>query len=1238
MRIVIDLQAAQAENRARGIGRYSLSLALAMVRNHSEHEIIIALNGLFPDSIDSIREAFVGLLPQENIRVWYSVGPVAGISASNDWRRQSAELVREAFLSSLRPDMVHVSSLFEGLVDDAVTSIGALSTSVSTAVTLYDLIPYIHRKPYLENSAVEAWYLKKIEHLRRADLWLAISDSSRKEGNNCLGLPEERSVNISTDADAHFKPIEVSPAIEEALRQRHGLHRRFIMYTGGIDHRKNIEGLIRAFSKLPEVLRNDYQLAVVCSVQPESRRMLEELAAQAGLSKGDVVLTGFVPEDDLLALYNLCSLFVFPSWHEGFGLPALEAMRCGAPVIGANTSSIPEVIGWNEALFDPHTDEAITAAICHALSDEAFRAELVRRGKQQAEKFSWDETARRAIAAMERLHAEHQVKQRLPVAGDRRPKLAYVSPLPPEKSGIADYSAELLPELAKLYDIEVIVAQDAISDSWINANCPARSVQWLVENRERYDRVLYHFGNSAFHQHMFDLLKAIPGVVVLHDFFLSGVVAHADVHGLMPGSWVRELYKSHGYPALIDKFKAKDNAKVIWKYPCSLSVIQDSLGVIVHSPNSLRLAEQWYGCDSADWEVIPHMRDPLIGGDRIGARKALGFEAEDFLVCAFGILGPMKLNLRLLHAWLKSSLPQNKACHLVFVGENQPGAYGQEVLATISRSNTKRNIHITGWVGMDTFRQYLTAANVGVQLRTLSRGETSGTVLDCMNYGLATIVNANGSMADLDERAVWKLPDEFSDEQLIVALETLWTDETRRNRIGQAAREIILRNHNPQACAEKYGDAIERFYQFSSSDIRTLPVAIATLDAKGLENASLIQVANAIANSIPPRNNIRQILVDVSELAQRNSKSGIQRVVCSVLREWLSKSSAGLRIEPVYATVEHGYRYARRFTAAFLEIVDDNLRDDPIDYAPGDIFFGLDMQPQVQTARRDFYQHLRRFGVKVSFLVHDLLCILQPQYFLPGAKESISRWLEVIGENDGAVCVSKTVADELACWMKDHGPERLRPFRINWSHNGADIDNSAPTLGLPADAEATLATFRNHPSFLMVGTLEPRKGHAQVLGAFEQLWVEGVNANLVIVGKQGWMVEELVERVHSHSELNKRLFWLDGISDEYLGKIYAESTCLIAASYGEGFGLPLIEAAQYKLPILARDIPVFREVAGNFATYFSGTAPEPLAAAIDDWLQRDKVGQIPAVADMPWLTWSESATHLIDILINETTA
>jgi len=1040
MRIVIDLQAAQSSgSRHRGIGRYSLSLALAMVRNRGPHEILIALNGLFPETIGPLRELFAGLLPADNIRIWQAPGPVNGLEGGNDWRRQSAELVREAFLASLKPDMVHVSSLFEGLVDDAVTSIGALSDRVPTAVTLYDLIPYVHRQVYLENKAVEAWYLRKLESLGRADLWLAISESSRREGVACLGLADGRSINISTDADPHFCPLTISAAAEESLRQRYGLPRPLVMYTGGIDHRKNIEGLIRAFAQLPPVLRRAHQLAIVCSIQDQDRRTLAELAAQQGLDQDEVVCTGFIPEDDLVAFYNLCRLFVFPSWHEGFGLPALEAMRCGAPVIAAATSSLPEVIGWSEALFDPHDDQAIAMAMTRGLDDEDFRAELVRRGREQAGKFSWDESARRAIAAMAAFHAARPVDPGLKAATAPRPRLAFVGPLPPLKSGIADYSAELLPRLAQWYEISVIVDQEEVSDPWIRAHCPIRSPSWLVEHADSYQRVLYHLGNSHFHSHLFDLLSAVRGVVVLHDFFLSAALAHRENSLGQTGCWVRELYHSHGYGAVRDFLLGPEPEEVAWRYPCSLGAIQQGLGVIVHSSHSLQLAQQWYGGEAADWTVLPLLRAEPIGGDRVAARRALGFDDNDFLVCAFGLLGPTKLNHRLLQAWLQSRLAGDKNCHLLFVGEDHRGDYGREMHRVMDANPAAANIRITGWSERDAFHQYLAAADLGVQLRTLSRGETSAAVLDCLNYGLATIVNANGSMADLDHQAVWMLADVFTDEQLVAALETLWQDRGRRDRLGQAGRDLI-RRHHPQVCADQYMAAIEGCYQTAAAGLPALPAAVAGLEAAEPDEGELMQLAEAIATSIPPRNRPRQLLVDISGLQM--GEADRQGLEGGVLRAWMDQPPSGLRLEPVYARGEQGYCYGRDFTLGLLACPVEGFADDPVEYAAGDLFFALALPLPVAVARRRFYQGLRRQGVRVFFVLGEW-----PETLVVGEGTEVGDgWLALIAAGDGVLCASRALADRLAAWIETNrsGPGPLPT--IDWLDPDAATDPVADYL------------------------------------------------------------------------------------------------------------------------------------------------------------------------------------------------
>lgn len=1233
MRIVIDLQGAQSTgSRNRGIGRYSMSLSKAIIKNRNDHEILLVLSDLFPESVEPILTSLEGLLPRENIRLWTAPGPVGSLDQSNDWRRGAAELTRETFLASLDADFVLVTSLFEGLGDDSVTSVGLVKNGPPTAVILFDLIPFIHRSPYLDNPEVAKWYLEKIEHLRRADLCLAISESSQREGKQYLLLPEDGCISISSDAEPHFKPIDISEVRERELRDRYSLDRPFLMYTGGIDHRKNIEGLIAAFANLPPAVRTAHRLAIVCSVQATDRAKLEAVAQKAGLTSGEVIMTGFVPEDDLLALYNLCSAFVFPSWHEGFGLPVLEAMRCGAPVIGANTSSIPEVIGLPEALFDPHSQREMTESIHRVLTDESFRNRLRLHGPVQSKRFSWDRSAKTAIVAMERLHQKYRHLHSKPIHIDNeRPHLAFVSPLPPAKSGIADYSTGLIRVLTKYYRIDVIVDTADITDTWILEHCAIKSPEWLLANARDYDRVLYHFGNSHFHQYMFPLLEKVPGVVVLHDFFLSDIIAHIGFTGNDSGILSRELYRSHGYHALLQRWLSADGGNVVETYPCSAGVVGGGIGIIVHSSSTMRLASNWYGDIGKNWAVIPLLREAETTSSKSDARSKLGLDQDSFLVCSFGKVGPMKQSLRLFEAWQKSSLSQDTRCHLIFVGENDSGPYGRELDATISGSGLSKKVHVTGWVDANNFRDHLNAADLAVQLRTRSRGETSAAVLDCMKHGLPTIVNANGSMADLDDRGVLKLPDAFTDDQLVQALEQLWSGPHLREELGTIGRGIIFREHDPVHCAELYRDSIEKFYAAHSTGWRALPSLISALPVSPSDDRQMIRLADAIGQTFPSLPRKRQLLVDISTLAKFDSKTGIQRVVRSILEQWLGKDFTGLRIEPVYATEGGQYRYARQFTCGFLGCPDGFLDDDVAEFGPGDVFFGLDLHPQVVTSNAEFYRQLRRNGVRVVFAVYDLLCMRMPQYFPEGSYEAFRQWLLVIAESDKAICISQAVASDLQSWIEDNVPHRIGRIAISSFQLGADL-NVVRRLG--SHSSEVIEILGRAPSFLMVGTIEPRKGHKQVLAAFEELWDRGKDVNLVIVGKHGWRMEETLQYLKSHPRQGKCLFWLEGISDEYLEHIYASSNCLLAASEGEGYGLPLIEAARHGLPILARDLAVFREVVGDNAIYFDSFDPNDLADAIERWLELFENGAIRSSEDVTWLSWSDSASQLMRVVID----
>lgn len=1254
MRIVIDMQGAQTASRFRGIGRYTLSFVQAVVRNKGEHEIILALSGLFPETITPIRAAFENFLPAKNIRVWYAPGSVCEIYTENQQRLRVAELIREAFIASLKPDVVHVMSLIEGYEDDAVTHIEKLQQLVPVTVMLYDLIPLLNPDQYLTPNPIYAkYYERKLDSLKKASRYLAISEHARQEGIEQLNVDPNAVVNISTAIEPMFHPLTISEAQDTALRQKFGLLRPFVLYTGGTDERKNLPRLIKAYADLPLDLRQKHQLVFVGKMTESTIAEFKNIAKTSGLMPDELCLVGYITDEELIQLYNLSELFVFPSWHEGFGLPALEAMACGTPVIGANTSSLPEVIGLPSALFDPLNIESITAKMTEALTDINFNQQLSQHGVQQAKKFSWDKTAQLALHTWENLisSATSPASTDLSYLKKAKPKLAFVSPLPDERTGIADYSAELLPDLASYYDIYVIVTQTEVQSSWVREHCQVHDESWLRAHVHEIDRVIYQMGNSPFHAHMLQLIKDIPGILVLHDFYLSGLIGWLEQVAGVENAWTEALYLSHGYKAVQRRFEHAEEAK--YQYPVNFSVLRAAQGVIVHSNYSCQLAEHWYGKAKLDnWTVIPLLRKPAdFELTQSEARKELGIDPDSFVICSFGFLDSTKLNHRLLEAWSQSELRKDKRCILIFVGENHQGEYGLSLIKTIKKNKLTERVHITGFMSAEEFKKYLIAADMAVQLRTHSRGETSAAVLDCMNYGLPLIVNANGAIAEIDQTAVCMLADEFEDEDLILALETLWQSSEKRTLLAEKGQHIIHRYHAPAVCAKQYAKVIEHSHWRSRFSTDTLIQDLTTYlpsDSSDAELAYLSACIDATLVQVQPE---KRLFLDVTATSTHDLKTGIERVARSFVLALLEMPPAGFRIEPVYLAEKEGvwvYCYARQYTLDLLGCPSQVLEDDIVDFQNEDLLLGLDLSGDrlIKADQSGLFNMLRHQGVKCYFMLYDLLPIRLPHVFPQGADDMHVRWAKVVATFDGVICISETVAKDFALWRLEMGieqPETPSNFLIDWVHLGADVNSSAPSTGLPLNAVNILKQLTERPTFLMVGTIEPRKGHAQVIHAFTELWDRGIDINLVIVGKEGWEglpndmrrdIPETIKTLSHHPEAERRLFWMNGISDEYLEKIYASSTCLIAASTGEGFGLPLIEAAQSKIPIIARDIAVFREVAGEHAFYFSGTTASELAQSIENWLVLYKQEKHPKSAAMPWLTWKQSAQQLVSKIIN----
>lgn len=476
MRIVIDLQGAQTASRFRGIGRYTMALTRGMLRHAGNHEIWIVLNGALEESVIQVRANLAGLIPQERIRVFETPGRIAEMDARAASRCRAAEMLREQFIALLAPDIVLVTSLFEGFLDDAVGSVGTFVDGARTAVILYDLIPLLNPDTYLGSPYLQLCYMRKIASLKRAGLLLSISDYARAEAIQALGLEPERVTAISTAVDESFAPAVATQSELDAVRRRFGVTRAMVMCApGGYDPRKNIPGLVTAWSLLPAAIRERHQLVIASRLTEADSRALLAHAARRGLAQSELVLTGYVGDDDLVALYQAASLFVFPSLHEGFGLPALEAMACGTPTIASNTTSLPEVIGLDEAMFDPADPQSIADRIAEVMGNRDLYERLRRHSRVQACKFSWDETARRALRALERKHATADPVPLRPT-GDLVRALAALPGLPGDDQGLVQLASCLagMPDLGAPLRLLVDVGTPG-SDTAAGSAAPA----WL---------------------------------------------------------------------------------------------------------------------------------------------------------------------------------------------------------------------------------------------------------------------------------------------------------------------------------------------------------------------------------------------------------------------------------------------------------------------------------------------------------------------------------------------------------------------------------------------------------------------------------------------------------------------------------------------------------------------------------------------------------------------------------------
>ena len=815
---------------------------------------------------------------------------------------------------------------------------------------------------------------------------------------------------------------------------------------------------------------------------------------------------------------------------------------------------------------------------------------------------------------------------------DEGNNLALITPIPPERTGIADYSEELIAALSKHYKVYII--SDIVNTPLkiINEkNICLRNIKWFEQNADSFDNnIVYQFGNSVFHTEMFKLLQTFPGVVVLHDIFIGDFARYLCSNQLMKESFTSLIQRNHGYSALQDYLNlAKTNKtnNFFSGYPCLFDIINSSTGIIVNSQYASDVIKMFYGEHLETHVTVANLVKNIVNvseQDKALARKKLRIEQDDFIIATFGMITSRKGAIELISAFMDSKLRENTNVKLVFVGAIPESEYG-DAFKTLS-SSVNKNIVVTGYVTGEEYTQYLMAADVCVQLRLNSRGENSAAILDSMAYGKPVIANKYGPASSIDKDAICLIGENIDHIELVDVIEKMFADEKYRDVLAQNAINFVKNHNSSKRVASAFEVAINKSKEskkyFELQEIKQIVAQKECFKDCGI---SLLQ-EKIFNHEFLFRK--KMVFVDVTTMCAQDLGTGIQRVVRNILAEFLKTEDKEYLFEPVYFKNGECY-YARQYTTSFLKINDTSVYDEKINFQKGDIFLGLDWHTDLAYTITDVFERMKQVGVKVCFVVYDILPITLRRFFIETMHEQHVNWLNFIRTySNQLICISNSVADDLKKYYIQSNCEFTNKIIISHFPLGCNIDKH--TKGISDVGKQLLDNITKKKYFLMVGTVEARKGHKAVLNAFEELWANNYDVSLVLVGKPGWKVEELIDKIKKHSLLNKKLFWLNNASDELLEALYKEATALIAASYGEGFGLPLIEAALHRRPLIVRDIPVFREVAGNFATYFSDD--NHITDTIVTWLNSD---DHPNSCGIRCYNWENAADILLNIIIKE---
>lgn len=812
MLIGIDMMGVQSPgSRGRGIGRLSSSVVAHLLGLDPAVDFrLYAHDGLPADDFPAAPNAEVVPLRRD---------PARGEA------RLAHTMERLARENPDRLDALLILSPFE--LHDGYSPPARPLHGPALGAILYDLIPFRYPERYLEAAPHATDFYRRLESLRLYDTLCAISDSTRDDFRALLDLPPGRVVTIGAACDAgRFAPDRTAPLPAATRRGLHelGITGPFVYSVANLDYHKNVRGLVDAFALLPAALRRAHQLVLTCTRFNEDSAELLRHAERLGL--GDrVVLTGAIGDDFLRVLYQRCAAFVLPSLYEGFGLPLLEAMHCGAAVVGGNNTSQVEVVGDAGLLANAADASDLAAKLGAILADPRVGADLGLRARARAATFSWRSTAERTLEALTgavRRRRPRRIRADGPHDPAPRPRIAVFAPFAPKRSGVATYTGRLIEHLKPTYAIDLYHDAGYIPEPALaGADFGAFDHRLFERNAAvlGYRGILYQMGNSWYHRFIYEAMRRHPGITTQHDFCLTGFQWWYS-HELDGTCEHFEAEVRHHHPVRADRYLAllpdwmREPGGVQVAYAkrgliLNRRVFESSRRVIVHSPWCVDQARRLYPEYAGKVVLIPHgikvaTRTPA---ERTAIRARFGLPQDALIVASFGILTKDKMNNEAIAAFAAVA-DEVPGAIFVLVGRDLEGGEARRKAAELG---VQDRVHFLGHQPDDAFTDLVAAADLGLSLRRPpTYGETSGALLDLLRTGIPTIVTDVGTFSDYPADVVRKVRWQADGQAgLTAAVRELAGDPQARAALSRTALAYVRETHTWEQAAAAYVAAIE---------------------------------------------------------------------------------------------------------------------------------------------------------------------------------------------------------------------------------------------------------------------------------------------------------------------------------------------------------------------------------------------------------------------------------------------